>query len=47
MHINEDKVNNQTFAAHLQKAGYTVGMFGVRPRYINYLRDFFFFDSFL
>lgn len=29
MHVNEDLVNNATFASYLKKnAGYTVGMFG-------------------
>ena len=32
MHVDEDKVNNVTFAPQLQKAGYTVGMFG---KYLN------------
>ena len=32
MHIDETKVNNQTFARYLHEAGYTVGMFG---KYLN------------
>merc|ERR1712107_863960 len=28
MHIDEKRVNNQTFAMYLKEAGYTVGMFG-------------------
>jgi N-acetylglucosamine-6-sulfatase len=32
MHVSENKVNNATFAKHLQAAGYTVGMFG---KYLN------------
>jgi arylsulfatase A-like enzyme len=39
MHINETKFYNNTFAAHLQSAGYTVGMFGkVRSRALPALR---------
>jgi len=33
MHINENLVNNQTFALYLKDAGYTVGMFG---KYLNH-----------
>lgn len=32
MHIDEGKVNNQTFAYYLHRQGYTVGMFG---KYLN------------
>lgn len=32
MHIDENLVNNQTFALYLKEAGYTVGMFG---KYLN------------
>ena len=32
MHIDENKVNNQTFALYLHQRGYTVGMFG---KYLN------------
>ena len=32
MHIDEGKVNNQTFALYLHERGYTVGMFG---KYLN------------
>jgi N-acetylglucosamine-6-sulfatase len=32
MHVNENLVNNQTFALYLKEAGYTVGMFG---KYLN------------
>lgn len=32
MHINENLVNNQTFARYLHERGYTVGMFG---KYLN------------
>ncbi len=28
MHVDEDVVNNATFARDLHEAGYTVGMFG-------------------
>ena len=28
MHVDEGKVNPDTFALHLHNAGYTVGMFG-------------------
>jgi hypothetical protein len=36
MHIDEDKVNNQTFAAIMHEHGYTVGMFG---KYLNNCPD--------
>ena len=32
MHIDEGKVNNQTFARYLHERGYVVGMFG---KYLN------------
>ena len=32
MHVDEGKVNPDTFALHLHNAGYTVGMFGKARR---------------